>query len=160
MNSKRRAYALTEMLVIIASLAVLIALSVKPLRAIISEIPHSARACQSFNITQKALTQLKKDIEQSTQIVSLQNDILTLEHDKATVIYILTDGKIMRRPGVNPQDDEYTWQLPNVRVTADLWSQNNIPYALELMTWNNHSESGKKQKQFKQSLVFFQKDKR
>jgi hypothetical protein len=159
MNIKHRAYALTEMLVIITALMVLISLSVKPLRTFMSEIPRSARVCQSLNATQKALKQVKKDIEQSTQIVTLQDDTLILEYSDTQITYILTDGTITRRPGLNPQDDEYTWQLPNIRLTADLWSQNNKPNALELMTWNQQTVLGKEQKQFKQSMVFFQKDK-
>ena len=79
MKTKHRAYALTEMLVIIAAIVVLMALSARPLRTLISEIPRSARACQSFNTTSSFLKQLKKDVEISTRIVKLDNGILELE---------------------------------------------------------------------------------
>lgn len=161
MNTKRRAYSLIEMLVIIAALAVLMALSVRPTRILISEIPRSARTCQTLNTTQKALAQLKKDIERSGRIVTLHDNILTLENNDGTITtYHLTDGTITRQPGLNPQDAEYIWQLPNVRITAELWSQNNRPYAVELTTWSQQTVLDQEQKRFKQSMVFFQKDKR
>ena len=55
MKTKRRAYALTEMLVIIVMVAVLMGLFVRPFRTMISEIPRSARVCQTLNGTMKAL---------------------------------------------------------------------------------------------------------
>lgn len=160
MNTKHRAYALTEMMVIIASLVVLIALSARPLRVMISEIPRLARVCQTLNTTQTALIQLKKDIEQSAQIVTLQNGALILKHDKDQITYLFSDGTITRRPGLNQQDAEYTWQLPHVRIEADLWSQNNKPCAVELTMWNQQTVLGQEQKKFKQAMVFFQKEKR
>ncbi len=65
MNTKHRAYALTEMLVIIVVLTVLMGLSIRPMRTLISEIPRSARVCQTLNTTTKVLEQLKNDITQA-----------------------------------------------------------------------------------------------
>ena len=61
MNIKHRAYALTEILVIIVIIVVLMTLSVRPMRTMISEIPRSARVCQSLNATTAALGQIQDD---------------------------------------------------------------------------------------------------
>ena len=49
MTTKHRAYALTEMLIIIAALVLLMALSVKPFRLMITEIPRSSKIYQTQN---------------------------------------------------------------------------------------------------------------
>lgn len=160
MNTKYHAYALTEMLIIIAMIVVVMALSVRPLRNMLSEIPRSARACQTLNTTTQALKQIKQDVEQSSQIIDLTDNTLILEQPDGTVTYTFTAGQITRRPGLQPQDDHFTWQLPNVLIETNLWQQNGTPYAVELATYNQQIVLGRKQTCFKQSTVFFQKEER
>ena len=157
MNTKHRAYALTEMIVIIAMVVAVMALSIRPLRKMISEIPRSARACQTLNKTTQALKQIKQDVERSTQIIALTDNTLTLEHPDGTVTYTLSKGQITRRPGLHPQDDQFIWQLPNVVIETNLWKQNGTPCAVELTTYNQQIVLGREQTSFKQSAVFFQK---
>jgi len=159
MNTKHRAYALAEMLVIIVMVVVLMSLSVQPMRTLISEIPRSARICQTLNSTTKALGQLKKDIERASRIIGFKDGILTLEQYNGHVSYMLTDGQITRRPGINDPDTEYIWLLPYLKTETKLWSQNNQPYAVELTTWNQQKVLGRDQVRFKQTVVFFQKEK-
>ena len=157
MNIKHRAYALTEMLVIIVVLVVLMSLSVRPMRTLISEIPRSARVCQTLNGTTQALEQLKNDIEQATRIRGLKDGVLTLEQNDGPVRYTLADGQITRRPGLHRSDAEFTWHLPDVRIETNLWNRNNQPYAFELTTWNQQTVLGREQARFKQTVVFFKK---
>ncbi|MHC4855110.1 MAG: hypothetical protein ACYS72_01740 [Planctomycetota bacterium] len=157
MNTKHRAYALTEMLVIIVMLIVLISLTVRPLRTLVSEIPRTARTCQSLNATTAALEQLKDDIEKSTQITGLENATFVLEHTAGTVTYTIADGRMTRSPGLNPSDAEYTWNLPYVKIGTHLWNQDDATYAVELTTWNQQTVQGREQRRFKQSVVFFRK---
>lgn len=157
MKTKRRAYALTEMLVIIVMIVVLISLSVRPLRTLISEIPRSAHTCRSLNATTTVLKQIKDDIETSMQITELDNGTLVLKHAAESVTYRIADGRMTRRPGLNPSEAEYTWQLPDVKITTTLWRQNNQPYAVELTTSNQQNVLGKEQKNFTQTVVFFKK---
>ena len=159
MNTKHRAYALTEMLMIIAVLAVVMTLIVRPFRTMISEIPRSARVCQTLDGTTKALEQLKKDIEQSTEITQPNDATLTLKHDDGPVSYTFSDGQITRRPAMNDSDTEYTWQFPYLKTEANLWSKNDQPYAIELTTWNQQKTLGREQIHFKQTTVFFKKGK-
>ena len=159
MNTKHRAYALTEMLVIIVIIVVLMTLSVRPLRTLVSEIPRSARTCQSLNATTAALEQLKDDIEKSTQITGLENATLVLEHTAGSVTYTIADGRMTRSPGLNPSDAEYTWKLPHVKIKTNLWNQDEQPYAVELTTWNQQNALGRDDVRFKQTAVFFQKGK-
>ncbi len=159
MNAKHRAYSLIELLVILVVVAAMTALSVRPLRTLISEIPRSARICQTLNATTNALKQIKKDVEQATIITGFKDSVLTLQHVVGPVIYTLTDGQITRRPGINEQDAEYTWQLPHLRIETNLWGLDDEYYAVELKTWNQQRMLGKEQCRFKQSTVFFQKGK-
>ena len=94
MKIKRRAYALTEMLVIIVMIIVLMGLSVRPMRTLVSEIPHSARVCQTLNRSMKALDQLRNDIERSNRIAGLAGGVLTLEQPGGMVRYTLSYGHI------------------------------------------------------------------
>ncbi len=160
MKTKYRAYALTEILVIIIMVVVLMTLSTKPLHTLISEIPRSARACQSFNTTSSFLKQLKKDVEQSTRIVKLDNGLLELEHISGPVTYTLDDGNVTRRPGLNSSDAQYSWKLPNIRIESKLWNQDDFPYAVEVTTSNRQTVLGKEQTRFRQTTVFFNKGKR
>ena len=159
MNTKHRAYALTEMLVIIVMVAVLMTLTVRPFRTMISEIPRSAVACQTLNSTTKALDQLKNDIERANRIAGLKDGVLTLEQDDGPVSYTLTDGQITRRPAMNDSSMEYSWQLPHLITETRLWDRNGQPYAVELTTWNQQKGLESEKKSFKQSMVFFQKGK-
>ena len=157
MKTKHRAYALTEILVIIVMVMVLITLSVRPLRTLISEIPRSARTCQSLNATTAALKQIKDDIETSIQITELDKRTLVLKHAAESVTYTIADGRMTRRPGLNPSEPEYTWQLPDVKITTTVWNRNNQPYAVELTTSNQQNVLGKDQSRFTQTVVFFKK---
>jgi type II secretory pathway component PulJ len=159
MKIKRHAYALTEILVIIVILVVLISLTVRPLRMMISEIPRSARVCQTLNTTTKALDQLRDDVERAGRIAGLESGMLTLEQPDGMVRYTLADGQITRRPAMNDASTEYTWQLPHLKTEAKLWSDSEQPYAVELTTWNQQNALGRDDVRFKQTAVFFQKGK-
>lgn len=159
MNVKRGGYSLTEMLVIIVLLVVLMTLTVRPMRTMISEIPRSARICQTLNGTQKALAQLKKDIEESIQITSFNDGVLTIEHSSQTINYTFADGKILRNPAMNDPDGQYVWQLPFQKMDAKLWRDNGTPYGFELNTWNQQNVLGTEQIRFNQTVVFFRKGK-
>ena len=155
--NKRCGYTLTEMLVIIVVLVVFMTLSVQPFRTMISEIPRSARVCQTLNGTQKFLGQLRKDVEQSDRIVSLNNSVLELEQGGKTINYMFSDGKIIRNPAMNDLDQNYIWQFPHLNTDTDLWTKNGVPYAVELTTWNQQMMLGKEIIRFKQTTVFFRK---
>jgi len=157
MNTKHRAYALTEMLVIIVMIVVLMALSVRPMRTLISEFPRSARVCQTLNTATKALNQLRDDIERAGRIAGLTGGVLTLEQPDGTVRYTLADGQITRRPAMNNSDTEYIWQLPHLKTEAKLWSDSEQPYAVELTTWNQQKDLARDNVRFKQTVVFFRK---
>ncbi|MHC5138407.1 MAG: hypothetical protein ACYSOF_00715 [Planctomycetota bacterium] len=159
MNTKYRAYALTEMLVIIVMVAVLMSLTVRPLRTLVSEIPRSARVCQTLNGTTKALDQLRNDVEQTIRITGLKNGVLTLEHPDGPVRYSFADGQITRRPALNDSGTEYTWPLPHVCIEMNIWHQYDQPYAVELTTWNQQKVLGRDESRFKQTVVFFRKGK-
>ena len=156
MITKHRAYALTEMLIIIATLVVVMALSVRPFRMMTTEIPRSGKIYQTQNTTTKVMKQLKDDIEKSRRIVDLDGELLTLEHQNSRITYTFSDGQISRQASGN--NSESTWTLPHVKVNTQLWKNNDTPYAVEITTWNQQIVTGKQQIRLKQSFVYFQKD--
>ena len=155
MTTKHRAYALTEMLIIIAALVVLMALSAKPFRTMIVEIPRSGKIYQTQNTTTKAMKQLKDDIEKSRRIVDLKDGLLTLEHQDSRTTYTFSDGQISRQ--VSGNNLESTWILPHIKISTQLWKNNGTPCAVEITTWNQQADLGKQQIRLKQSFVYFQK---
>ncbi len=155
MTTKHRAYALTEMLIIIAALVLLMALSVKPFRMMMTEIPRSAKIYQTQNTTTKVMKQLKDDIEKSRRIVDLQDNLLTLEHQDGRIRYTFSNGQISRQTADN--NPESTWILPHVKVDTQLWKNNDTPYAVQITTWNQQTVLGRQQIRLKQSFVYFQK---
>ncbi|RKY04925.1 MAG: hypothetical protein DRP56_09495 [Planctomycetota bacterium] len=155
MTTKHRAYALTEMLIIIAALVVVMALSAKPLRMMMTEIPRSGRIYQTQTTTTKVMKQLKDDIEKSRRIVDLQNGLLTLDHQNGRITYTISDGHISRR--ASGDDLETVWTLPNVKINTQLWENNDTPYAVEITTQNQQTGTGRQQVRLKQSFVYFQK---
>jgi len=155
MSTKYRAYALTEMLIIIATLVVVIALSIRPFRMIIAEIPRSNKTYQVWNTTTKAMKQLKADVEKSRRIVDMQAHLLTLEHQNGQIKYTFSEGQISRQ--ISGSDSESIWTLPHVKVNTQLWENNDTPYAVEITTWNQQTVTGRQQIRLKQSFVYFQK---
>lgn len=157
MKIKYQAYALTEILVIMVVLTAMISLSIKPLRSIISEIPDSARVCRIQTKTDTILMQLKNDVEKSSRIVDFKANTLTLDQSGVSINYVLNDGQITRKPGLENQDTEDIWNLTDIRIEGSLWTQKGVPYALELTTWSRQESRGKEREAFRQSMVFFVK---
>lgn len=158
MNTKHRAYALTEILVIIVMVVVLMSLSVKPFRMLISEYPRSAGTCRTLSNTLKALAQLKDDVEKAEDIVDIKDDVLILKRDDGFIYYTFSDGQIARRPAIYSSDPEHIWDLANLKTEIRLWGEKERTYAVELTTWNQQHIMGKDQIRFKQTTVFFNKD--
>ena len=156
MTTKDRGYTLIEMLIIIAVLAIVITLSVKPFRTIISDIPRSSRIFQAWNTTTEVMKQLKADVEQSSRIIDLSDGLLTLEHGDSKIVYTFLDGKISRKASTD--NSESLWKIPHVKINTQLWISDNIPYAIEITTWNQQNITGREQKRLRQSFVYYQKE--
>jgi hypothetical protein len=163
MKTPRRAYAIIEILSIIAAIVVLMALSVQPMRAMLLEIPQTNRDFQAWTQTMGMLKCLKTDIEQSTRIRVFEMDprisgsLLYLERPEGLVSYSLENGQVLRQSALSNDTfgPSVSWVLPNVQISWRLWETNHGPYALEIRTWNQRISLGKNQKKFEQSCVYF-----
>lgn len=159
MKYKRSAYTLLEMLAVIAAIVVMMALSVKPMRTLALHIPRSNRDFQTWTKTEGMLELLKKDVEDSTQINILDVDadrpckLISLQHPKELIRFSLRDGYVIRKTDTL----EDSWELPHVRINCQIWKNDTEPYAIEITTWAEHTVSGKVQKKFEQTYVYFQK---
>ena len=155
MTTKLRGYALIEMLIIMSVLVVFMALSVKSVRTLVSGIPRSNRVYQVWNTTNKAMKQLKDDVEKSHNIVDLRDDLLTLQNQNGRITYKFSDGTISRHTSLD--DSEAAWKLPYVKAKTQLWTNDGSPYAVQITTWSQQIISGEQQALLKQSFVYFQK---
>ncbi len=162
MNHKQRAYTLLEMLAIIMAIVVLMALSVRPMRAVICDIPRSMNDFQAWEQIGNILDQLQTDVKRSARMrvfpmdSRISGNLLYLEQTDGLVSYTLTNNQVVRqsdRPGDREQD---IWELPHVQIQWSLWENNDISYALEITTWSQREILGQTQEKFKQSYVFFQ----
>lgn len=155
---KRSAYTLLEMMAIIAAIVVIMALSVKPVRTLVADVPRANRDFQTWLQTQDMLTQLRRDIQQSTRmepaaIVSdnYNSSLLRLQQPEKLVSYSFSDDKVLRR--TNGVSDH--WDLPHVHIKWDFLEHNETPYALEITTWTERTVFQKTQKKNEQSYVYF-----
>lgn len=159
MNPNRNAYTLLELLAIIAAVVVLMALSVKPMRTLVSDIPRAHRDFQTWIKTQGMLTQLKNDVEQSTHIKTVDIDprisepLLYLQQPEQLVIYSLTASDVFRQT----ETSETNWELPHVNINWHVWEDGGTPNAIEITTWTERIILNKSRKRFEQSFVYFQK---
>ncbi len=162
MSHKRQAYTLMEILAIIMAMVVIIALSAKPMRALVSDIPRSGRDHEVWIKTTNMLEQLKADVEQSTRIRMFQMDprisenLLYLEQPDGLISYAITNNQVIRQSGILADHREDVWELPHVHIQWSLWENNKMPYALEITTWTQRIVLGQTQKKFNQSYVYFQ----
>jgi hypothetical protein len=150
-----------EMLAVIAALAVLMALSVRPMRMLVADIPRSHRDVQTLTRTMNMLEHLKKDVERSAGMLVVEMDprisgnLLYLEQDGGLVSYSLTDNTVIRQSGVPNDQPENTWDLPHVHLEWAVWKNDEIPYALEITTWSERVVLNRTRQNFKQTHVYF-----
>ena len=158
MKHRRGAYTLMEMLAVIAALVVLMALSVKPIRTLVSDIPRANRDFQTWTQTQDMLKQLRKDVEQSEYIKITEMDprisdkLIHLQLSDGLVSYTLNNGKVLRQT----DSSQNSWQLPHVKINWQVWENDDRPYALEITTWCERKVLDNMRKKFEQSSVYFQ----
>ena len=158
MKRKHSAYTLIEMLAVIAALVVLMALSVKPIRTLVSEIPRANRDFQTWTQTQDMLKQLRKDVEQSEQMKITEMDprisgkLIHLQQSDGLVNYSVTDGNVFRQA----DSSQNIWELPHVKINWKVWENDDRPYALEITTWCERTILDNMRKKFEQSSVYFQ----
>ena len=158
MKCIRSAYTLIEMLAVIAALVVLMALSVKPMRTLVSDIPRANRDFQTWGQTQDMLKQLRKDVKQSEQIKITEMDprvsgkLIHFQKSDGLVSYTLNDGKVLRQT----DSSQNIWELPHVKINWQVWENDDRPYALEITTWCERTILNNTRKKYKQSSVYFQ----
>ena len=163
MKTCRCGYALLEMLSILVAVAVLMMLSVEPMRTMLSEIPKTDRDYQTWSVTRKMLRQLRDDVEAASAMrldeTDAQGSTLDLVRASGTVQYRLMDEKAVRMfspvDGMEPIAVE--WALPKNRMQVSLWAESGRPTALEVTTWVEQHRGPRKLKNFEQTSVFFRK---
>lgn len=159
MKRKRPAYTLLEMLAIIAAIVILMALSARHIRILAADVPRSNRDYQVWIQTQDMLRQLKQDVEQAVGMTVVEGDVtnggkhLHLQQTQELVVYLLTDGRVVREAGSSLNE----WDLPYVNIRWEAWDRGEAPYAVEITTWTERTVLNKTRRKYDQSFVYFQK---
>lgn len=164
MKTCRRAYALIEIMVMIAAVTLLMALSVHPIRAALFEIPRMDRNYQGWIRTMDMLEALRRDVETASAIrFTVQSDpnsyTLSLETEPGQVDYEFTDERVIRRftGAGSTMHEAVEWDLPDNGLRVNAWESGSGIYAVEIATWIQHRASGRVRRNFKQTHVFFRK---
>jgi type II secretory pathway component PulJ len=161
MKSRRRGYALIEILGMIAAMVLLMALSAEPARVALAEIPQMDRHYQAWIRMTDMLETLRRDVETASAIrlsepADPNSYSLSLETPAGTVDYRLGSGLVIRQQA-GPSTDATEWTLPAGRVKLNTWSGEAGTYAVEVATWVEQQAGGRTRKHYEQTHVFFRR---
>jgi hypothetical protein len=159
MKMRRRAYALIEILTMIAAIVLLMALSAQPAQTALAEIPRMDRNYQAWIQTTDMLETLREDVENASAVRLAEHSdpnsyFLMLETSAGPVEYTLADGQAGRTHDGRTSTE---WELPGSRLRVAAWSGNSGTYAVEVTTWVEQRSGSRVSKNFKQTHVFFRK---
>ncbi len=159
MTVKRRAYTLMEILAVIAAIVIIMALSARLFRSLAADVARANRDFQVWVQAQSMFEALKDDVESAvsmdlkrTESASEQAE-LVLRLPEEQVIYTPGDGKVLRAT----ERSQLEWQLPGLKIQWNPRRDNDTIYAIEITTWMQRTLSGRLQKKYEQSFVYFLK---
>ena len=160
----RKAYALLEMITVIAILAVIMLACARPLKTLVSAIPQTSRDFQANSNMLHMLRQLRKDVEHSSGLLEYTADekmggnMLLIETGSGIVCYELGDGEVTKTTSMAdeqlPQDSQ-TWSLPYAKISWNLRNHNGRACAVELTTSIGRMVSGMRGKKLRNSYIYF-----
>lgn len=157
----KKGYALLEIIAILSAFAILMALSVQPMKTFLSEIPKADKQYQTWMKTMNMLSQIRNDIEHATTIrMDVSADeagrILSLEGPAGAVNYRVRDEWVVREQ--LPPENAEEWKLPDCRIVLDVWPTESNPAGVVVKTWDQ-TQAPIGRRNFEQTYVFFRKTK-
>ncbi len=160
----RKAYALIEMITVIAILAVIMLACAKPLKTLVSGIPQAGRDFQTNSAMLGMLRELQDDIEHSNGPLEYATDekighnMLLIETGSGIICYELGDGEVTKTtPAADEQlpQNSQTWSLPHTKISWKIRNHNGKSCAVELTTSIEQMVSGLQKKKLRNSYIYF-----
>ncbi|MBM4102818.1 MAG: hypothetical protein FJ263_02045 [Planctomycetes bacterium] len=149
----RKGYMLIEMILIISLLVVFLAVMTEPMRILLAEIPRGNQNFQTAASLNHLVNSLKMDVEAAKELKTGDDpNSLIITGNKGTTLYRFTEEQVCRIADDNP-DPAIAWTLPQ---THFVWDVKN-PNALEITGWIEATISGRREKKFYNSHVFYTK---
>jgi hypothetical protein len=144
---------LIEMIVILSMLVVFLAVMTEPMRILLAEIPRGNRNFQTAELLNHLLNSLKTDVEAAKELKTGDDpNSLIITGNKGTTLYRFTEEQVCRITDDNP-DPAGVWTLPHTHL---VWIVKN-PNAVEMTGWIEAAVSGRHEKKFYNSHIFYTK---
>jgi hypothetical protein len=144
---------LNEMIVLIGVLALFFIVLAEPMRILLAEIPRGNRNFQTAVSLNHFMNSLKTDIEAAKELETGDDpNILMIIANTGTTQYRFTEERVCRIADDNP-DPAGVWTLPQAHL---VWNVKK-PNAVEMTSWIEATVSGRSEKKFYNSHVFYTK---
>ncbi|OQA02455.1 MAG: hypothetical protein BWY69_01100 [Planctomycetes bacterium ADurb.Bin401] len=147
----KKGYSLTEMLVVLAILAV-IALPLSRLsKTVIYDIPRSLKLYESNTSILNFVQFVRRDINSADKLLKDGNQLL-LERGDKKIKYVFEEDEITRNISGK---DEIKWEIPQGKIEWKVWEEKGKGIAVEIRKWVEPKKHGRADKRIENSYVFF-----
>ena len=164
----RKAYALTEFLMMFSIILVISFMCTQPIRTTVLDIRQSHKDLQANANLLSMLRSLHDDVEKAVNLprqsrgISRNDNVLLIQADDETISYQIEKDKVVKT--TFPTDSEplpggRTWSVPGANINWAVWESNNAGYAVEVSTSIDRESRGKMHHRLKNSHVYFAKAK-
>ena len=159
----RKGYLLTEMITIIAVLALVLLITERFFRTLAYELPRDSRLVQEGCAINNAVSHIRADVASAKVLLesvggSAEPASLVMKLPDGMVSYDFDDGRILRR-GTGNKDttsrDTVVWSVPHGRIEWRVWSRDQTGYAVELKTCIEYKDRGNTKRKMANSYLFF-----
>jgi hypothetical protein len=158
----RKGYLLTEMITIIAVLALVLLITERFFRTLAYELPRDSRLVQEGCVINNAVSHIRADVASAKVLLesvggSAEPASLVMKLPDCMVSYEFYDGQILRR-GTGNKDtasQDTVWSVPHGRIEWRVWSRDQTGYAVELKTCIEYTDRGNTKRKMANSYLFF-----
>jgi len=160
----RRGFSLVEMIVVVCTLPLFLALVCPVFMLFNREIPRSTHLVIEQGTVLEVLDQIRQDVDQAKALArshgQWSSDERTLLIDKAdgVVLYRVAEGKVTRDvvgPSGGPPEPAGEWALPNASVRWVLWQEGSNAQAVEVHSHLIYRLRTRNQERLANTHVFF-----
>ena len=150
----KKGYSITEMLVVLAILAVIALPLSKLSKVIIYDIPRSLKLNESNTSIMNFLQFIRKDVNSAVDFLKSDHKQLLIEQDGKTISYLFEERLIIRTIN-GGEEDEIKWEIPQGKIEWEVWKEDGQSYAVEIRKWVELKKHGRADKRMENSYVFF-----
>ncbi|MEN6386993.1 MAG: type II secretion system protein [Phycisphaerales bacterium] len=151
-----KGYSLTELLILLAIIAVISIPISRLSNVVIFDIPKSLKLIEADKSVRNALSFMKQDADSALSISKTENGQIVIEQNGKTIIYLFQDDVISRT--VKGSEGKIEWQIPNGKINWQVWEKQGRGYAVEVKKYIEHARDNGIEKKMENSFVFFAGD--